>query len=67
MKKNFFLLNVLILSSALTTFSQSLSFNGSNNYVNLTNDTTLHLNSFTLEAWIKPAEQVPQPAQVLAE
>ncbi len=54
MKKNFFLLNVLMLSSALTTFSQSLSFNGSNNYVNLTNDTTLHLNSFTLEAWIKP-------------
>ena len=53
MKKFILLVNVLMLSSALNTFSQSLSFNGSNNYVHLTNDTTLHLNSFTLEAWIK--------------
>jgi glucose/arabinose dehydrogenase len=55
MKKFILLVNVLMLSSALNTFSQSLSFNGSNNYVHLTNDTTLHLNSFTLEAWIKPS------------
>ncbi|MEP6594360.1 MAG: LamG-like jellyroll fold domain-containing protein [Ginsengibacter sp.] len=54
MKKIFLLLNLLWPTLALTTFSQSLSFNGTNNYVNLTNDTTLHLNSFTLEAWIKP-------------
>src|SRR5215213_5653991 len=54
MRKGFLFLPVLILFTVVTAFGQALNFNGSNSYVNLTNDTTLHLNSFTLEAWIKP-------------
>ena len=34
-------------------FGQSLKFNGTNNYVDITNNAALHLQSFTLEAWIK--------------
>jgi len=42
-----------IIQSAILTNS-SLKFNGTNSYVNLYNDSSLHLTSFTLEAWVKP-------------
>ncbi len=35
------------------TFGQSLKFNGTNNYVGITNNAALQLQTFTLEAWIK--------------
>jgi hypothetical protein len=42
-----------MLIIALNTAAQSLSFNGSSSYVNITNNAALHLKNFTLEAWIK--------------
>ena len=37
-----------------TIFGQSLNFNGNSNYVNFSNDGSLNLTTFTIEAWIKP-------------
>jgi hypothetical protein len=54
MKKSLFFLSLLMLIAVLSTFGQSLKFNGTNSYINLTNNAALHLTSFTLEAWIKP-------------
>ncbi len=36
-----------------STGAFALDFNGSNNYVDLGNDASLHLTNFTLEAWVK--------------
>ncbi len=52
MKKSIIVLYLLML--VLVSLGQSsLKFNGTNSYVNLGNDITLHLKSFTLEAWVK--------------
>jgi hypothetical protein len=58
MKSNSFmikgcLLAFIIFVSIHTGFSQSVSLNGSNQYVSLGNHSSLHLTSFTLEAWIR--------------
>lgn len=44
----------LLLLITTNSYAQALRFNGSNNYVTITNDTELHVTTFTLEAWIKP-------------
>ncbi len=46
-------LYLFLLICVLNSNGQSLRFNGSNNYVSLTNAASLRLTSFTLEAWIK--------------
>src|SRR6185295_12195385 len=38
---------------AIAGFSQSVKFNGTNNYVSLGNHSSLHVTNFTLEAWIR--------------
>lgn len=54
--KKALLVYLFVLICVVTGIGQSLRFNGSNNYVNLSNDASLRLNSFTLEAWIKVEE-----------
>jgi hypothetical protein len=52
--KNILLLPfLLMLVTVSNSLAQSISFNGSNNYVNITNHSSLHLKNFTLEAWVK--------------
>ena len=54
MRKNITLLCLLMLVLVLESSGQSsLKFNGTNSYVSLGNDAALHLQSFTLEAWVK--------------
>src|SRR5436305_11946926 len=53
MKSRFLLLNVLMLWLGLTSFEQSLEFNGTNNYVDISNNPVLQLQNFSLECWIK--------------
>ncbi|MBL0131521.1 MAG: hypothetical protein IPP43_10680 [Chitinophagaceae bacterium] len=43
----------LLLTSGNPVNGQSVGLNGSTQYANLGNDASLHLTSFTLEAWIK--------------
>lgn len=50
MKKSLVLLVFVVAS--YYSYSQALRFNGSSNYVSIGNDASLHLKSFTLEAWI---------------
>ena len=52
MKK--FVISLLMIGFVLNIFGQSLNFNGNNNYVNISNDGSLNLTTFTIEAWIKP-------------
>lgn len=52
--RKFFLPYLCLLFVTSNSFGQALKFNGTNNYVNLTNDGSLNSKSFTLQAWIKP-------------
>jgi hypothetical protein len=52
MRKHFLLLTFFVLSATLYSAAQSLRFNGTSNYVTIGNDAPLHLQSFTVEAWI---------------
>src|SRR5689334_14055448 len=53
MRARILLLNIVSLLLVLKSYGQSLELNGTNNYVDITNDASLQLQSFTLEAWIK--------------
>jgi hypothetical protein len=44
---------VILCCSMYTGLSQSVSLNGSSQYIGLGNHSSLHLTSFTLEAWIR--------------
>src|SRR5215218_4306579 len=52
MKERFLVVLILLGLGFLNASAQSLRFNGSSNYVNLGNNSSLQLQNFTLEAWI---------------
>src|SRR6266536_3288878 len=53
MRTRFVLLILGMFLLFSNTFGQSLKFNGTNNYVDITNNAALQLQTFALEAWIK--------------
>jgi hypothetical protein len=53
MRKHYFFVHLLMICLVVNTFAQSLGFNGTGSYVNITNNSSLRLQNFTLEAWIK--------------